>query len=85
MKTKKLTKKQAAANAKKELSILLKHIKEDAFNKIEKALKSGCISEDSDFMQQNCLLALTVLEDAAYRFRIKSDYRPEADNIQKFI
>lgn len=82
---KKLTKKQIEAHTKKELNTFLKLIKENATNKIQKALNSGCISENSDFMQKNCLLALTVLEDAAQQFKIKSDYRPEADNIQKFL
>jgi len=82
---KKLTKKQAESNAKKELKTLLIFIKENAEKKITKALNSGAISEDSDFMQQNCLLALTVLEDATQQFKIKSDYRPEAENIQRFI
>lgn len=79
------TKKQIEAHTKKELKTLLSFIEENAIKKIQKALNSGCISENSDFMQKNCLLALTVLEDAAYQFRIKSDYRPEAENIQKFI
>lgn len=82
---KNLTKKQAEANAKKELNTFLKMIKEISHKKIQKALNSGCISENSDFMQKNCLLALTILEDAAQQFKIKSDYRPEADNIQRFI
>jgi hypothetical protein len=70
-----LTKKQAEANAKKEINIFLKFIKEDAHGKIKKALNSGAISENSDFMEKNSLLALTVLEVASEPFKIKSDYR----------
>jgi hypothetical protein len=82
---KKLTKKQAEANAKKKINRLLSNIKEDAFKKITKALNSGAIDENSDFMQDNCLLALTILEDATADYKIKSSYREEAENIQKFI
>ena len=80
-----MTNKQAEANAKKELNILLQYIKDDAHIKIKRALNSGAISENSDFMQKNSLLAITVLEDSAEQFRIKSSYRKEADNIIKFI
>lgn len=82
---KKLTKKQAEANAKKEINRLLSYIKEDAFKKITKALNSGAIDENSEFMQDNSLLALAILEDATESYKIKSSYREEAENIQKFI
>ena len=38
-----LTKKQAEANAKKEINRFLSLIKEDAHKKLNKALNSGCI------------------------------------------
>jgi len=36
-------------------------------------------------MQDNSLLALAILEDATESYKIKSTYREEAENIQKFI
>jgi len=80
-----MTNKQIESNAKKELNIFLQYIKDDAHIKIKRAINSGCISENSDFTKKNSLLALTVLEDAAQEFKIKSNYRKEADNITKFI
>ena len=83
---KKLTKKQAELNAKKELNCLIKVIKEQSYKNIKKALNSGGIDEKSEFMEANCLLALTILEDSCKGYRVKSGlYRQEAENIQKFI
>lgn len=83
---KKLTRKQAEANAKKELNKLLSVIKENSYKSIKKALNSGGISEQSEFMEANCLLALTILEDSCAGFKVKSGaYKQESENIQKFL
>jgi hypothetical protein len=83
---KKLTQKQAEANAKKEINRLLSVIKENALKKVTKALKSGCIEEESEFLEANCLLALTVLEDEFCDYKVRSgSYRKEAEHIQLFI
>jgi len=83
---KQLTQKQAEANAKKEINRLLSVIKENALKKVTKALKIGCIDKDSEFLQANCLLALTVLEDEFCDYKVKSGaYRKEAEHIQIFI
>ena len=68
---------------KKEINRLLKVINEIANHNINKALNSGLISEESDFLKENSLLALLCIEEAANKYKIKSDkYKKEAKNIR---
>lgn len=78
--------KTTAKNTKQLIKEMVKSIEAEAVNKVDKALKSGAISDDSDFLKDNSLLALTVLEDVFREYKIRTkDYRREADNIQNFI
>ena len=68
---------------KKEINRLLKDLKEIANHNINKALNSGLISEESDFLKENSLLALLCIEEATNKYKIKSDkYKKEAENIR---
>ena len=68
---------------KKEINRLLKDLKEIANHNINKALNSGLISEESDFLKENSLLALLCIEEAAKNYKLKSDkYKKEAENIR---
>lgn len=83
---KKPTNKQIQKHAEKETKILLKEIQRRCFIKIEKALKSGAISEDSEFLQKNSLLSVLVIEDVCQDYKIRYEaYKKEGDNIKKFI
>lgn len=78
--------KTTARYTKQRIKEMLKDIQATAFVKVYKALDSGSIADDSEFLQDNSLLALTVLENATKDYKIKTkDYRKEADNIQRFI
>jgi hypothetical protein len=80
------TKKTALRYSKVRVKQMLKDIEENAFKKLERALNSGAIGSDSEFLKHNSLLALTILEDVCSEYKIKtSEYKKEADNIRKFI
>lgn len=70
----------------KRINAIILEIKKDAKDKILKALNSGAISEDSDFLKDNMLLASILIEDSSNNYKIKSkEYREEAENIKRFI
>lgn len=73
-------------HTKKAIKELLKMIEEKASANIKKALNSGAISEKSEFLKVNHLLAMCLIEDATEGYKIKTpEYRKEAENIKKFI
>lgn len=74
------------AHHKKEVRRLCKIISELAESKVEKALRSGMIADDSQFLNKTSLLAMCLIEDAAKDFVIRSsDFRKEASNIQLIL
>lgn len=79
-------KKQLIKNTKSEIKTLLKQVEENAIGKINKALNSGALSENSDFLKLNALLARTLIESEIENCKISSpDYIKEAKNLKLFI
>ena len=71
---------------KKRIKELLKMIEEKAISNIDKSLNCGAIAENSEFREENHLLAMALIEDAQFMYRIKTkEYRKEAENLFKFI
>lgn len=78
--------KQIVANTKKHIKELTKQLEQDAIAKIDKALNSGALSEESDFLKDNNLLARCILENEFTNYRISfKDYKKESENLQLFL
>ena len=80
--------KKIVANTKKQIKVLTKQLEQDAIAKIDKALNSGALSEDSDFLKLdgNQLLARCILENEFENYRINyADYKKEANNVKLFL
>lgn len=81
-----MEKKQVLTNTVKEIDKMLARTREDAIASAKTALDSGCIADNSEFLDSNALLARAVLEHCSYRHKILSvNYRKEADNIRRFL
>jgi hypothetical protein len=83
-----LTKQQKLTfqNTKKQIRLISREIELKAISKINKAITCGALSEDSDFLDENTLLARTILEDVMLDHTIKfKGYRDEADNLMMMI
>jgi len=80
------TKKTIVKYTKKRIKEVLKMIEEKAINDIEKSLNSGVISENSDFLKDNHLLAMALIKNASEQYQIKTkEYKKEESNLMKFI
>jgi hypothetical protein len=74
------------ANTKKRIKELLKMIEEKAISNIDKSLNCGAIAENSEFLEDNYLLASALIEDVQIDYKIKTkEHRKEAENLFKFI
>jgi len=80
------TKKTIEKYTKKRIVELCKFIEENATSKVHKAINSGAIAENSEFLKDNHLLAMALIEDSAKMYKIKTpEYKKESENIKKFI
>ena len=80
------TQKQIEENTKKRIKSILKVIEADAIGKIRKALNSGALANDSEFFDDNGLLANSILETVFEQYKIKSpEYKKESQNLQLFL
>lgn len=83
-----LTKKQKSAfqYTKKRIKLLTKQLEQEALGKLNTAITCGALSEDSDFLKDNSLLARTLVGDAyAHHAIVMPEYRNEANNLRKFL
>ena len=81
-------KKKLLLSSKKKVKELLKRIEETAIKNLEKALNSGSISEESEFLHDNYLLPSTVILDSIQVNNIElrdKVYKKESDNIRLFL
>ena len=81
-------KKQFLLSSKKKVKELLKRIEIKAIENLEKALNSGSISDESDFLKDNYLLPSTVILDSIQVNSIElkdKNYKKESDNIRLFL
>jgi len=80
------TKKTIVKYTKKRIKEILKMIEEKAIKDIEKSLNSGAISENSDFLKDNHLLAMVLIKNASEQYKIKTkEYKKEESNLLNFI
>lgn len=80
------TKQTIIRYTKKRIKEMLKGLEEVAIKDIERALDSGAIAEDSDFLKDNALLASCLIENKMHVITIKyPDYVKESENIKLFI
>lgn len=80
-------KKQIKAHTIKMIKELTKQLEENAIDKIDKALNSGALSEDSEFLKMdNSLLARAILDHEAINIKLQYPaYKKEANNLQLFL
>jgi hypothetical protein len=80
------TRKTIERYTKKRIKELLKMIEEKANENILSALSSGAIADNSEFLEDNHLLAMCLIEDAAQMYKIRTpEYKKESQNIKLFI
>ena len=80
------TRKTAFMNTKKQIKLITKKIEQDALAKINRAITCGAISDESEFLSSNELLARALIEEVAEDYKIKTkEFRKEADNLKKFL
>lgn len=80
------TKKTIERYTKARIKELLKMIETRASENIKRALNSGALSEESEFLKDNHLLAMSLIEEAATMYRIKTpEYKKESENLKIFI
>ena len=79
--------KEIKAHTSKMIKELTKQLQENAIDKIDKALSSGALSEDSEFLQMdNSLLARAILDHEANNIKLQFPaYKKESDNLQLFL
>jgi hypothetical protein len=70
----------------KQIQELTKQLEENAIDKIDRALNSGALSEESDFLKQNTLLARVLLNNECKGLTLQHPaYRKEADNLTIYL
>ena len=79
-------KRNAKRHTKSEIRRILKEIEKDAIDKLDKALTCGALSEESEFMNPNQLLAAAMIEIVSVEYQLRSaNYRKELANLNCFI
>jgi hypothetical protein len=81
-----MTKKQKAKQTKRQIKEMVKDFEKGLMQKVDSALISGALNENSIFYDDNALLAKAVMDSAMRERPYHSNYyKTEFDNLHTFI